>query len=430
MRYTLYRNVRYVFLSVLFVLLTGCSAFGTDASASSPHAPHSQIKPYEMGTIASIVDQVLMNMHLHAWNPKAMIKNKVTGGLFINWQMDNPSITNATKRGRGEATASLHDPQVDLLYLTDLVEYKKLNPNSETYDADLSRATSMVLTDFSHYSLPKGWVYFYVLNDGLSLNNQTMVNEAQTIVSNIYKTWYDPTLGFVYERTHKPADYDTNNIVQSGAALLDAGQRWNQPAWVSAGAKTIDHVLSVAYNTQYNLVYDSMFVKSNGQDTPKGYQAKPATQSEVATALMTAYRLTHNTHYLSVAGQLLQSVFGSSGLWDTSRGGLYFTINMSSGKLVKDYKETRSQSLTLIALHQYNLLTGNTMAQREQEVSETLTSSFYQSTYHGYFYRLTPDFHIYVSKPSQGIGVEDFFTTEAMGSVLDALQQTEMGLAS
>ena len=430
MRRTLYRKVRYLFLPFLFVLITGCSFFGTDASATSPRPSHQKIQPNQVGTVDTLVEQVLTNMHQHAWNPQAQIKDKVTGGLFINWQMDNPSITNATKQGRGSATASLHDPQVDLLYLTSLVEYQQLHPGSTTYATDLSNATSMVLTDFAHYSLPKGWIYFYVLNDGLSLNNQQMVNEAQQIASNIYKDWYDPTLGYVYERSHKPGDYDTNNIVQSGTALISAGQRWNQPNWVSAGEKTIDHVLSVAVNTKYTMLYDSMNVGSNGQDTPKGDQAKPSTQAEVSTALMNAYQLTNNQHYLSVAGTLLQSLFGSSGLWDSGHGGFYFALDMSSGKVVKNYKETRSQSLTLIALHQYDQLSNGTMAQQEQAVSNVLTGSFYQSTYHGFFYRLTSDFHIYVTKPDEGIGIEDFFTTEAMGSVLDALQQSEMSVSA
>ncbi|HCI80291.1 MAG TPA: hypothetical protein DHW02_11445 [Ktedonobacter sp.] len=430
MRHTLYRNVRYVFLPLLFVLLSGCSLFGTDASASPPHPISRHISPHVTGTVDTLVDQVLTNMHQHAWNPQAKIKNKVTGGLFINWQMDNPSITNATKQGRGAATASLHDPQVDLLYLTDLVEYQQLHPGSTTYSDDLSHATSMVLTDFTHYSLPRGWIYFYVLNDGLSLNNQQMVNEAQQIAHNIYKDWYDPTLGYVYQRTHKPGDYDTNNTVQSGTALIDAGQRWNQPNWVSAGEKTIDHVLSVALNAKYNMLYDSMYVGTNGQDTPKGDQAKPSTQAEVATALMNAYQLTNNQHYLNVAGQLLQSLFGTSGLWDSGHGGFYFALTMTSGKVVKNYKETRSQSLALIALHQYDQLSGGTMTQQEQEVSNVLTSSFYQSTYHGFFYRLTSDFRIYTTKANEGIGVENFFTTEAMGSVLDALQQSEMALSA
>jgi hypothetical protein len=36
---------------------------------------------------------------------------------------------------------------------------------------------------------------------------------------------------------------------------------------------------------------------------------------------------------------------------------------------------------------------------------------------------VSADFKIYVSKPGAGIGFEDYFTTEAMGCALTALQQ-------
>jgi len=55
-----------------------------------------------------------------------------------------------------------------------------------------------------------------------------------------------------------------------------------------------------------------------------------------------------------------------------------------------------------------------------------ITDHFYQATYHGFFYRVKSDFQVYVSRPNAGIGVEDYFTTEAMGSALDALQATEL----
>jgi hypothetical protein len=156
------------------------------------------------------------------------------------------------------------------------------------------------------------------------------------------------------------------------------------------------------------------------------YQAKPSTQGEAATALVTAYTLTHNRRYLDVAGQILQNVFGSSGLLDQQRGGLFFAFDMQKGQLLTGYKETRSQDLVLISLLKYDQAAGKPQfAQQEQQLVSVLTDQFYEHTYHGYFYRVTPDFKVYVDKPGQGIGVEDFFTTEAMGSSLDALQQTE-----
>ncbi len=98
---------------------------------------------------------------------------------------------------------------------------------------------------------------------------------------------------------------------------------------------------------------------------------------------------------------------------------------MSNGRLLKDYKETRSQTLLLLGLDHFNQVKP-LFLQQEKQLVAVITDHFYQSTYHGFFYRVTPGFQVYVSRPGAGIGVEDFFTTEAMGSALDALQTTEM----
>ena len=67
---------------------------------------------------------------------------------------------------------------------------------------------------------------------------------------------------------------------------------------------------------------------------------------------------------------------------------------------------------------------------RQQQLVNLLTTNFYQPLYHGYFYRVTPTFQIYTSGPGQGIGYEDFFTTEAMGLAMDAMQQSEFSYIS
>jgi uncharacterized protein YyaL (SSP411 family) len=142
--------------------------------------------------------------------------------------------------------------------------------------------------------------------------------------------------------------------------------------------------------------------------------------------LVTAYTLTHRQQYLDVAGQVLQALFGASGLWDQTWGGFFFALDWSKGELLANYKETRSQTLTLIGLHHYNQVKQQQFAQQERQLVTVVTDHFYQHTYHGFFYRVTPDFQVYVSRAGTGIGLEDYFTTEAMGSALDALQQTEL----
>ncbi len=364
-------------------------------------------------------------MHLHSWNAGAMTRKTVTGGLYINWKMDNPAITNAVTAGPDGNPQHNHDPQVDLYYLTSLAEYHQLHPNDHSFDSDTARMIPLVVADFKAYNVPKGWLYFYLLKDGQMVNNADLVNEAHSLAGDFFTKWYDPSLGFVYDRNHSPADYAVDHALMCGAALIDAGQRWNMPAWVGAGTSTVNHILSVAIDPRFHQFYNSMLVKKDGHDVPENLQAKPSTQGQADDAVITAYTLTHNTHYLDVAGQILQSLFNSP-LWDTARGGFYFAIDMSNGALLNKYKETRSQFLVLLALHHFNQARAQ-LTQQEQALTTVIVSHFYQSTYHGFFYRVQPNFQPYISNSSGSSHfVEDYFTTEAMGGAMDALQSLEM----
>src|SRR5216683_2220373 len=223
MRYFLSQLVRKGLVLVLTVLIAGCTWFGVDAKAPSTPTPTPAIvsttspNPAKAGTLSPAIDmlvqQVLTNMHLHAWNPMARSKNVVTGGLFINWNMSDPALTNAVKPGPDGNPQHNHDPQVDLLYLTALAEYRLTHPQDHSFDTDVSHTTTLVLADFKKYSLPKGWIYFYLLRDGLMLGNPTLVSEAQNVANKFYIHWYDPALGVVYNRNHTPGDYSTNDTV-------------------------------------------------------------------------------------------------------------------------------------------------------------------------------------------------------------------------
>lgn len=428
MHYKAYLNCTCMMIVIAFILM-GCTDFGSNSRSSSDATISGETVPQSV--IDTLTAQILTNMHLHAWNPNAMTKGVVTGGLYINWKMDNPSITNVTEPGSDGNPQHNHDPQVDLLYLTALSEYRQLHSQNQAYEADLNRAITLVLADFQNYNLPKGWIYFYLLENGLSLNNAGLIHEAYIAAENFYKYWYDPTLRFVYDRTHKPvADYSVDHTVNCGAALIDAGMRWHQPDWVSAGEKTIDHAISAALDPQYHLFYESMIVSSNGQDKVEDYKARPTSEGQAVTALLTAYTLTHRQQYLDVADKIVQSMFETSGLWDKNRGGFYTGFDLQKGVVITSYKETRDQSQVLIAILHYDQVVPHQFTQQVQQLVTTLTDHFYRSDYHGYFYRMTPDFQIYVTPPGEGVGVEDYFTTEAMGTALDSLQQTELDLSN
>ncbi len=367
------------------------------------------------------VQQVLTNMSQHAWNPAAQTNGQTTGGLYINWKMDDPLQTNAGN------TPTSHDPLVDLAYVNALAEYKTIHPQDSTYNADLQRILPLVTREFYDYSVPKGWVYFTLLRDGTFLQNSTLVGEAYLAAYNFYTHWYDAARGTFYN--HNVGNYNVGHILNCGAALIDAGIRWNMPAWVQAGRSTLDHTLAYAVNPRFGLVYENMTVQPNGTQQVSNYQAKANTQGAAVTALVIAYTLTRNMFYWNFASLILHNLFNGP-LWDTTNGGLFFAIDTSSGQLQQVYKETRGQTQALIALYRYNsaaLRFGLPQAflDKQQQLLFLLSTSFYQPTYHGFFYRVTPTFQIYTSSVGQGIGYENYFTTEAMGTALDALQQIQ-----
>jgi mannose/cellobiose epimerase-like protein (N-acyl-D-glucosamine 2-epimerase family) len=423
-----------LFLAAAF--LVGCSSANAAGNKSTPiekspthviltstSTSVSTLSP----TIDTVVGQVLTNMHQHAWNPNAMTHQTVTGGLYINWKMSDPSITNVTNPGADGETDHNHDPQVDLLYLESLAEYHQLHPQDTTYSNDLQRATALVLADFKNYSMPKGWVYFALLKAGTLLQNTALIDTAHSVANNFYRHSYDATLGFVYDRSHHPGVYNSDHTLVAGVALIDAGIRWNTPAWVTAGEKTVEHTIAVALDPQYHLFYYSMVVGNNGHDSVSNYKAKPATQGQIVDSLLTAYTLVHRQQYLDVAKQVLQAIVQTTNMWDTTYGGYYFAFNLGTGTPITAYKETRSQSLILLALHHYDTLIQPQYTVQEQQLVDVLTKHFYDSTYHGYFYRTTTDFRVFVTRQKQGVGTEDYFTTEAMGGAMDALQTTELG---
>ncbi|WP_376796157.1 hypothetical protein [Thermogemmatispora sp.] len=372
-------------------------------------------------SVQAVVEQVLENMHEHAWNERAMTHGRRTGGLFINWNMSDPQRVNALGPGPSAKTLEKHDPQVDLLYLNALSTYRRLSSKRMSYQPDLQRTLTVVKLDFLDYNLPKGWIYFSLLAAGLALPDPSLVEEARSLAGRLYRFWYDPRVGAVYDRLHRPPDYSTAHALESSVALIDAGRRWQVAAWREAGERTLRHVVSQAFDPHKRLLYERLVVGPAGHDLPQNDEVRAASQGEAVSALVLAYRLTGQRRYLSLAGTLLQSLFVTSGLWDQQRGGLYFALHLRDGRVIRDYKETRAQCLTLTSLQLYNAQAEVPFLQEERSLLALLLGPFYEHSHHGYFYRLRADFQIYVSKPGAGIGKEDYFTSEAMGCALNAL---------
>lgn len=417
------------YMKNITIVLSLLCAMG--ATLLSTHVQAAQIGGIDP-TIEQVTQQVLLNIRANGFNPNAKTKKIVTGGLYVNWKMDDPTHTNNVNPNTNDDPPSSHDIQTDLYYLTDLAEYKFLHPHDSSYDQDIQKILPIVHAEFFNYNLPKGWVYFYLLRDGTLLHDATLTAEANMAASNYYTNWYDQSKQILYNKSHNPGVYSVEHSITASAALMDAGMRNQNQNWFHAGLISLNTALYASYNAQAQLFYNNMTVNENGSEVVLNAQAKSSTQGSVVEALMDAYMYTHNHLYIDVADRVLQSMFGSSGLWDQNNGGLYFAYNLNSHTLEQKYKETRAQVHTLIGLYRYNQvlrLCGQPQKylDKQQQLIQLLSTSFYRSDYHGYFYRVTPTFQTYVARDRHGNSVaEDYFTTEAMGLALDALQQTEM----
>ncbi|GHO83721.1 D-glucuronyl C5-epimerase family protein [Dictyobacter formicarum] len=382
--------------------------------------------------IDQVTREVLLNITANGFNPNAKTKSLTTGGLYINWMMNDPTQINRVNPNTNNNPPTSHDIQTDLFYLNALAEYKYLHPDDTRYDLEIQKMSPIVHYEFFNYNLPKGWVYFYLLRDGFFLNDPVLTEEASMAASNYYTHWYDTNLNLLYNKSHIPGVYSVEHSITAGAALMDAGTRLNQPAWFQAGKSTLEIAVAASYNLQSHLFYNNMSVNSDGTEVVTNDQAKPSTQGSVVEALMEAYMLVHDQQYLDIANQVLQSMLIDSGLWDHTNRGLYFALDLNGGKLEQKYKETRAQAHALIGLYRFNQVMRTfgkpqMYLDKQQQLISLLANKFYEPTYHGYFYRMTPDFQIYVSNDANGQPQsENYFTTEAMGLALDALQQTEM----
>lgn len=76
----------------------------------------------------------------------------------------------------------------------------------------------------------------------------------------------------------------------------------------------------------------------------------------------------------------------------------------------------------LLAVHDYNQIQPTFITQ-ERAILLVILNHFYQPVYGGFFYRVAPNFQVYINNYKTGVQVEDYFSTEAMGSTLDALLQ-------
>ncbi|HEX3606751.1 MAG TPA: hypothetical protein VH134_12570, partial [Candidatus Dormibacteraeota bacterium] len=362
--------------------------------------------PAQGFTADSVVRMTLDEITAHGWNPS-------TGGLYINWSVDDPSQVN-----QPNAAVGRHDGLTDLRDLVNMMWYERRHPGDSSQNAGIARLAPVVQTEFSRYSSDKGWVYWQLLQlTSLGAGGGAYTTAAQSFAGRLASA-IDPATGVNHgplsastaeAAASCPDGYRVDHDLESGLALVDAGARFGNPTWSALGAREVDTVVAQTFDTAHHL-FNRIVCQGAIWDT----HAKLGEQADEITALLDAGTFIHSSAYIARAEQMLDALAGpAGGLHDTAGGGYFFSLDLATGAVSNAYKESRQ--LTLLAdFHRADALIHGRYAANEAEMTRVALQMFTASPLAGYPYREPPSFGFF--------GRERWITSESAGIALEALQ--------
>ncbi|MBO0794603.1 MAG: hypothetical protein J2P36_27125, partial [Ktedonobacteraceae bacterium] len=359
-------------LAFLGVLFAQFSISGTPATAATNQAD-----------IDQVVRQVLIDQGTNGWDAKYK-------GMLINWRRDDLSKVNCSSSScdrRGHSTR--HDGQNDLRYLENLYWYKSRHPNDQSTDQHIAAILPTVKKGWGNTNLPKGWVYYILLRLARYSPESAYWNQAAQHWAAAQYQSLDQNLGVHHGRivtstgpdaiTLKDA-YRVDHALETGLALVDAGTRYHQSAWVKAGQREVDIVVRQSFSNTYHL-FNRIYLLSDskyGSNKVIDHQARLGEQGQELEALVRTGIATNNQQYLNLAAQMLDAL-QSQPIHDRQSGGFYFKMYLGTdqsnpaGSVSKGSKETR-QLHVLASVHLANGALGNRWPALEQELTALATT--------------------------------------------------------
>jgi len=406
-----------------------CCGSGNPGQSHARHTPTlGGIGPSTPGTpptpgpVSPRLTDILADMHTHAFNPAAPPTKTSTlqGGLFINWHggwngdlASAGANTNIQSSGQSDDTTGAsprHDPVTDLMYMRNLAAFQVDRPGDHSFDADAARIDPIVRAEFGGYSYYRSWIYFQLRDLDRFQPGTGWDQIAHHFVEAVYRGFYDSGAGAVRDRSHDY--YRTDFATQSAAAFADAGARYGEPQLTAAARSTVADLLRHAEDPTTHLF--PLSVHNDGSVNQA--QLKVGEETQTLDALLTVYDRLQQPEVLSAVRQAVEELYSPQlGLHDTTNGGFLFSVNADGSGLRTDYKETR-QAWMLALLRHLDADAGG-QAQRVADMTTVVTDRLWQGALHGYVYRTTPTFGLFVnhSGPGHTSVTEDFVTSEAMG---------------
>lgn len=330
----------------------------------------------------TIAFETLVGISGYGWDPSNQ-------GILINWHRQYPERVNNTSGGdydlRDEKTR--HDSQNDVRALQHYYWWKKLHDNHPYFDLAISRLLPTVKNKYSKTSSVKGWMYYVLLRLWELTDNpadkefwkKSVMSWGENVMKQI-----DPEEGIYYNKNMGNCDcglktiyldkaYRVDHQVQAGAALVDAGTRFNKPEWVEAGYRQVLTTYEQAFSEEYGffgriyLMGNSGYTKDvdgniNVRHDFSDYsgklwdsQVKIGEVSEEIDALMRAAEVTTDpvikAKFQEIAAKMLNAL-RDQGVHDKTYGGFYQNMNVTTtwyngqkGTVSGNQKEMRQASL-------------------------------------------------------------------------------------
>jgi hypothetical protein len=349
----------------------------------------------------TMVRQTLDDIDRYGWN-------HAVGGIYINWYLNDP--TRHQNPG--------HDGQNDLRDYETMVWYEALHPGDTSQQAAIARLLPTIKIEWGHSSLPKGWIYFLFqrlahYSGDVAYWTSAMEHWAATVYKGI-----DPVVGVAHgpiidstaaNAPTCPDGYRVDQNLENGLALIDAGKRFGQQAWVQAGTREVNVITQQAFVRKYHL-----YARIVCQGKIWNWEAKAGEYGQEIDALLKVGVYAQNQTYLSLAEQMLDEIANpQTGLRDMANGGIYFKLLLNTGNVDTSRKEMR-QFAVLQALHEANAIFGNRYAAFESDMIKSVEQAFFTSPVAGWMDELNPNWTLYKGK-------EDWISMEASGMAMEAI---------
>jgi hypothetical protein len=419
-----------VLLVCIVCLLDGCApTTGVPPAAHGCGALGPTVRP-TVGDPATrnLISRDLDAFATRAWNgaAPAVRPSRQPGGLYINYRPEFDGVshaaseTNINTDGQSDAEAhagSRHDPLADLAILRDLDAASAAGIGTAATDRLRCRLQPVVTAEFSQYGPPRGSVYRDLTNLSELDPRGPWRAAAHGFAVHLATTFSDPaTLGSTAAQPQVRPDW----VAASAAALVDAGGRFDTPAWTALGAELAVQLATRAANPVTGLFPNGLDVDAAGVVTVTDPLTRVGAQAQLLDDLLTVADRTGNRQLRTAVSAGLGAVMSPDiGLADGGHGGWFFAVDADGSDLRTAYKETRSA--WMVPLLQHAERSGLPVATGAADEAERIVrASMYLASSGGYVYRLTPDWTVYRDSRTAPLG-ENWVSSEATAIAVHVL---------